>query len=82
MLSKLSAECVSQNPSIAENLADLLYDIGKSLLIQDQHSLAARWMQRSYETLSQHSLEKLGANAGDLRFCILHGLGKYYLPFR
>jgi hypothetical protein len=81
MFTKVSAAYVKQNPSIAEKLADLLYDIGKGLMTQDQHSLAASWLQRSYEVLSQHSLDKLGPNAGDLRFCILHGLGEYILQF-
>ena len=78
MFSKLPAACVQRNPILAEDLADLFYDIGKDMLTRSQHELAVTWLQRSYEVLSQHTLEELRPDANELRLCILHGLGKYY----
>ncbi|KAK2802668.1 hypothetical protein FQN50_007276 [Emmonsiellopsis sp. PD_5] len=74
MYSKIDAACVKREPTAAESLAGVLYDIGKSMLGRGEHELAARWLQNSYETLCLHEIGRLSQDAGELRLSMLHGL--------
>ena len=75
MFSKISSACLKRSPSMAETLADLFYEIGNSMLVRGQQSLATRWLRRSYDALSLHDLEKFSHDASELRLCVLHALG-------
>lgn len=76
MFSKISFSYL-KNPASAENLADLFYEIGSSMLAAGQQLLASRWLKRSYDTLSFHGLEDFSPDASELRLCVLHALGEF-----
>ncbi|KAK2782163.1 hypothetical protein FQN52_001001 [Onygenales sp. PD_12] len=82
MYSKIDAACVKREPTAAESLAGVLYDIGKSMLGRGEHEPAARWLQHSYETLCQHEIGRLSQDAGELRLSVLHGLVRANLPLQ
>ncbi len=54
--------------------------MGRELLKKQEHEMAVKWLERSYDALSSHSLERLSADAGDLRMSILHDLGVAHIP--
>ncbi|KAI9844559.1 MAG: hypothetical protein M1837_005518 [Sclerophora amabilis] len=60
----------------AESLADLLYEMGKSLLAGKQHDSASKWLQRAYDILMGQDQEKLSLEAGELRLSIAHAYVK------
>ena len=70
-----SASC----PEIAENLAELLYEIGKHALVKRNHEVAVRWLERACDVLGEQDLGMLSPEAGELRLCILQSLGKSVL---
>lgn len=69
--------CLQQNPSVAERLAELLYDIGRRHVEKREYDPAIKWLTRASEILSQPILELCAQDAWELRFCILHGLGAW-----
>lgn len=75
MFSRVSIPCLQQNPSVAERLAELLYDIGRGLVEKKEYDSAIKWLTRGFDILSQPILEQCGQDVRELRFCIVHGLG-------
>ncbi|EEH42224.2 uncharacterized protein PADG_07044 [Paracoccidioides brasiliensis Pb18] len=73
MFSKLDAAYLNHSPTIAERLAVVLYDIGKSMLSQGKHEWASLWLERSYDALNQHEIGQLGQHATELRLAVLLG---------
>lgn len=65
-------------PSAAENLADLLYEMGKDLLEKRNYELAVRWLERAYDVIGEQELEMLSPEAGELRLSIMQGIGSYF----
>ncbi|KAI9832360.1 MAG: hypothetical protein M1826_002046 [Phylliscum demangeonii] len=70
------------DPSTAENLADLLYEIGRDLLRQKRDAMAAKWLERAYDALCRQNVEGLSPEAGELRLSIMHDLVKSLLATR
>ncbi|KAH0544865.1 hypothetical protein FGG08_001094 [Glutinoglossum americanum] len=68
MFTKASFSDKDLEPRVAENVADTLYEIGKDLLKKKQYELSVKWLERSFAILAGQDLEKLGENAGELRF--------------
>lgn len=64
------------DPTTAEKLADLLYEIGRDLMQKKQYELAVTWLERSYDVLSGQNLELLSPDVGDLRLSVMHDLGR------
>lgn len=64
------------NSSAAENVSDLLYEIGKGLSEKRNYELGARWLERAYDILEEQSLEMLSAEAGELRLSIMQSIGR------
>lgn len=62
-----------------ESLSDALYEMGKELLAKKQYTLAVKWLQRAYEVLNSDDLDKLSANATELRTSIIQTLVKALL---
>lgn len=62
--------------SAAENVSDLLYEIGKGLLEKRNYELGARWLERAYDILEEQDLEMLSAEAGELRLSIMQSIGQ------
>lgn len=67
---------ITPNPETAESISDLYYEIGKQALAKTDYEVAARWLQRSCDTLGEQELGMLSTEAGELRLCILQGLGE------
>ncbi|ESZ92874.1 hypothetical protein SBOR_6737 [Sclerotinia borealis F-4128] len=62
-----------------ESLSDTLYDMGRALLMKKQHTLAVKWLERAYDVLSSDELDKLSADATELRISIIETLIKALL---
>ena len=75
MYSKASPYLEEVDPSTAEDVADLLYEIGRDLLNKREHEMAVKWLERCYDALCSQSLERLSRDASDLRLSALHDLG-------
>ncbi|EQL38157.1 hypothetical protein BDFG_00534 [Blastomyces dermatitidis ATCC 26199] len=73
MFSKIDIAYIGRDPTMAERLAEALYDIGKSMLNRGEHALAATWLQRSYDALPQHEDGRLGRDGRELRLAVLLG---------
>lgn len=76
MFAKYGQAGTSLSPDAAENIADLLYEIGKQALERRNYDTAVKWLERSYNVLEKQDLEMLSSEAGELRLCITQGLGK------
>ncbi|KAL1836750.1 hypothetical protein VTJ49DRAFT_4709 [Mycothermus thermophilus] len=61
-------------PEYAERLADVLYEIGKSLSTESNFSMAVRWLKRASEVISGQELEQLSREGLELRLAILQAL--------
>ncbi|KAF7916982.1 uncharacterized protein EAE98_010413 [Botrytis deweyae] len=62
-----------------ESLSDTLYEMGKALLEKQQHALSVKWLERAYKVLSGDELDKLSADATELRVSIVQTLIKALL---
>jgi len=67
------------DPHTTESLADVLYEMGKDLLAQQQFSMAVKWLDRSYEVLGKQDLDRLSIDASELRVSIMECLIKSLL---
>ncbi|KAF4637760.1 hypothetical protein G7Y89_g330 [Cudoniella acicularis] len=67
--SRSSQRTLDQNT--AENLADLLYEMGKDLMSSHQYQLAAKWLGRAHETLLNQGIDNLSMDANELRISII-----------
>ncbi|KAJ4405152.1 sporulation-specific protein 22 [Neurospora sp. IMI 360204] len=61
-------------PDYAEKLADVLYEIGKSLASRNDYPLATKWLQRANEVINTPNLENLSREGLELRLAILQAL--------
>ncbi|CAL3972847.1 unnamed protein product [Diplocarpon coronariae] len=61
-------------PSTAESLADVLYEIGKGLMVKQQYPMAVKWLERAGEVLDGQELDRLSMDATELRTSILQSL--------
>lgn len=67
---------LSEVPRLAENAADSLYQIGKSLFTRNLVEPAARWLQRAINALDTCDIVQLSQEAFDLRLAISASLGE------
>ncbi|TAQ83981.1 hypothetical protein B7494_g7694 [Chlorociboria aeruginascens] len=67
------------DPNTSESLADVLYEIGKDLLVKKQYEIAVKWLERAYELLINQELDRLSMNASELRMSIMEALVKSLL---
>ena len=71
MYTKASLSDRQLDPNTTENLADLLFEMGRELLKKKQFALAVKWLDRAYEVLSSQALDKLSIDASELRTSII-----------
>jgi tetratricopeptide (TPR) repeat protein len=71
---QLGAHAIS---SITEQLADLLYEIGKAALVKRNYEVAARWLEHAYDVLGEHDLDSLSLEIGELRLSTMQSLGRH-----
>lgn len=62
------------SPDYAERLADVLYEIGKSLSSRSDFSIAIKWFERANEIINSQGLEQLTREGVELRLAILQAL--------
>lgn len=62
------------SPEYAERLADVLYEIGKSLSTRSDFAIAVKWFERANEIVNGQPLEQLSREGIELRLAILQAL--------
>ncbi|EEY19690.1 conserved hypothetical protein [Verticillium alfalfae VaMs.102] len=70
MYAKVEQLRASLDPTLAENLAEVLFDTGKRYLTNNQFSTATRWLGRAYEAINTPALDRLSRRAAELRLII------------
>jgi len=63
--------------TITEQLADLLYEIGKAMLAKRDYELATRWLERAFDVLGEQDLDMHSPDIGELRLSIMQSLGMH-----
>lgn len=83
MFAKYGQVGTTASLDVAEDIADLFYEIGKQALTKRNPEAAVKWLKRSRSVLEEHDHGMLGFEAGELRLCIMQGLGEppRYLKF-
>ena len=76
MLAKIKIDPGQLSPSAAEDLADILFEIGTSQSRKSHWSQATFWLERAHNAISCQDMQALSANAGELRMGILHGIAR------
>ncbi len=74
MFTKSERLSSSLTPECAEKLADVLYEIGKSLSARADFPIAAKWLQRANDIINGPDLENLSREGVELRLAILQAL--------
>ncbi|KAL2001085.1 hypothetical protein VTN02DRAFT_2252 [Thermoascus thermophilus] len=76
LFSKIPRSAVKKDPKLAEQLADLCYDVGNRTLSNRKADLAIIWLERAAEAdiVSSQRLEEPNTNGNDMRLVILHAL--------
>ena len=74
MFSKLE-KSAPITPERAEELADVLLELGKDLFDRRHFDPAALWLERALAVLDSEDLDRLSEDAGDLRLSIMQKLG-------
>lgn len=82
MFEKLVSLRKSFSPNTVENLADILYELGKDLLGKKQYGIAATWLDRAYAILNDQVLDRLSIDASELRISIIQSLVKALLALQ
>jgi hypothetical protein len=67
----------SFNATTTEQLADLLYEIGKAALVKRDYEVASRWLERAYDVLGEQDLDMLSPEIGELRLSTMQSLGTH-----
>jgi hypothetical protein len=75
MFTKCKQLTSALTPSTAETLADLLYEIGKDALTKRNYEVAARWLERAYDTLGEQDPDSLRPEVSELRLSAMQSIG-------
>ncbi|MCJ1388414.1 hypothetical protein MMC18_001261 [Xylographa bjoerkii] len=75
-LVKLESDLADLDPVLTENLADLLFEIGKEQNEKTLYGISVQWLERAHDILRSKGLEELSNDAGDLRNAILHTMAR------
>jgi hypothetical protein len=62
------------DPPTAQNLADVMFEIGKDLIGSKDFKMATKWLSRAHEVISTQELDRLSRDAVELRLSICQGL--------
>ena len=77
MFAKCKQLGTAPTPDTAEDIADLFYEIGKQALSKRNYEAAVKWLERSCDMLGEQDFGMLSTEAGELRLCMMQGLGKF-----
>jgi hypothetical protein len=61
-------------PEYAERLADVLYEVGKSLSTRSDFAISIKWFERANDVINSQELEQLSREGLELRLAILQAL--------
>lgn len=76
MFGKYKQVSTTPSPDTAEDIADLFYEIGRQALEKRNYRTAVKWLERSFDILEGQQLSSLSSGAGELKLCVMQGLGK------
>ena len=76
MLARIKVDAQELEPSSAEELADTLFEIGKSQVTELKWSSAITWLEKAHDILAGQSLEVLSSNAGELQISVMHSMAR------
>lgn len=76
MLAKIRIDPEALEPHFTEELADTLFEIGRTQSQKLRWSEAIYWLERAYDTISDHALEALSSDAEELQISIMHGMAR------
>lgn len=79
MLNKVNLDSDKLEPSSAEELADLFFEIGGSQSKKTHWAEAVHWLERAHNTLLGQSQDLLSRDAGELRISIMHSMARALL---
>ena len=65
-------------PSTAESMADMLFEIGDEFTHKRNFEVAVKWLERAHDVIGEQAIEKLSPDAGELRLTIMQRLGWYF----
>ncbi|KAF1940662.1 SPO22-domain-containing protein [Clathrospora elynae] len=82
MFAKCKQLTAALTPTTAENLADLLYEIGKGALTKRNYEVAARWLERAYDVLGEQDLGMLSPEVGELRLSTMQSIVQAYMKLK
>ncbi|KAK3985786.1 meiosis protein SPO22/ZIP4 like-domain-containing protein [Cladorrhinum sp. PSN332] len=63
----------------AEKLADVLYEVGKSLYVKGDNAIAVKWLDRANDIINGQELEQLSREGIELRLAVLQALVSAHL---
>lgn len=76
MVPKVYLDSAKADPSTAESIADLYYEIGRDQISRCQPAEATKWLARAQEVLSSQGLENLSSDASELEVSVMHSMTK------
>ena len=79
MLSKVNLDENNLESSSAEELADLLFEIGHSQSKKKQWAEALLWLEKAHNILLGRSQDLLSSDAGELRISVMHSMARALL---
>ncbi|KAL8953888.1 MAG: hypothetical protein Q9222_000262 [Ikaeria aurantiellina] len=78
-LAKCSPEKRNLEATVVENLADVLFEIGRDQAAKQLYKSAAQWLEKAHIALLTLPPETGSTDASDLRSCIMHCLVRVHL---
>ncbi|KAL8706805.1 MAG: hypothetical protein Q9201_000176 [Fulgogasparrea decipioides] len=79
LLAKLSPEQCVVEASVAESLADVLFEIGRDQATKQQYKPAIQWLERAHDVLMGQTSVELSTDASEMRSCIMHNIVRILL---
>ncbi|KAL9641268.1 MAG: hypothetical protein Q9204_000167 [Flavoplaca sp. TL-2023a] len=71
-LANMNLESRVLEPSVAEQLADTVYEIGRDQLTKGCYQWALQWLDRAHDILASQNPEELSADSSEVQSCIMH----------
>lgn len=68
-------------PARAEELSDLMFEVGKGFGKKSEHKRAAKWLDRSLQILSTQDSDMLSPDAGELKLSVMNYLSTSLYAF-
>ena len=79
MLAKINLDANELEPSLAEELADTLFEIGSSQVRESKWAEATTWLEKAHDVLAGQKLEALSGDAGELQISIMHSTARAFM---